>query len=162
MGVDYTCYIGPYLKVKNPNKDTTETFRCCLTRPCKLYHREVGISVNFCPECGIKIGQHSRPTQTRIDFDYYSELNERMSEAMGEYRPSADRDSHYLISNIKGTPGTSFDPESDFLEQELTYQNSGTQIEEFKLCFAKEITYLEKKFGKSAITFHYGVLNWAW
>lgn len=162
MGVDYTCYIGPYIKVKNPNKNTTEKFPCCVIRKCAKYGKDAGDTIKFCPECGSKLGEHSRPTQTRLDFDPFEELKERMSEAMGEYRPGPEHENHFLISNIKGTPGESFDPQSGCFIKELTHQDSKTQILEFVVAFKKELDYLEKKFGESSVSVHYGILSWAW
>lgn len=160
MGVDYNCYVGPYIQVHNPPVASTEEYHTCPNDLCRNHKRR--LSQKFCELCGDEIKLVAFPCQAPKDFDLYGECNEKLYEAMTEYGKSGDlKDEMIILSNVRGTPGFRFDPEESYFAKELTAASSAEQIAEFSRIFAPELDKIIATFGADNVKVKWGVLAWA-
>lgn len=156
MGVDYNAYVGPYIKVHNPLKDSVEKYYTCVNPRCKNYKEE--ISTEYCEKCGKKIRLVERAYQKRIDFNYWDlGFGGAITEAMFENRP--DDDYQFFIPNI-GEIGLHLDVGYKVSINEIDVGKPGMDINNFQLQFKKRIDRIKKVFGKNAVTIQWGVLVW--
>ena len=158
MSVSYYWYIGPYIKVYNPLKQSTEKFHSCTNPKCENY--EERISDQYCSKCGTKIGIVEVPCNTRIDFDVYYEFKDEQLAEINRYDSSGDKDNIYYISNKKNLGAgrkldcndceeISFD--SDIIESELRVM---------KKDFVKEIVRLKEIFGEENVNVLWGAISY--
>ena len=112
MGIDYKVYVGPYIEVYNPLKDSTEEYHTCPNKKCEKYKSKIGDK--FCSVCGSKIKLVTFPCKESISFDVYEEFEgEPLSQALSESNQKEYREYKFYVPNLKGSPGRSFDPVGD-------------------------------------------------
>jgi hypothetical protein len=159
MSVDYTTYVGPYIQVHNPKRATTEEYHTCSNKSCR--NHKAKMCEKFCAECGSAIKLVSFPCEASLDFDVYNEFEDKLAEALTEYKPKDLEDFHFFIGNKKGSPGISFDPKTDCYVRELPQLNIEKETGVFSTMFKKEIARLKEFFGADAVQIKWGVLDWA-
>jgi len=156
MSVQYHSYVGPYIKVNNPEKESTEKYHGCPKRTCGKYRHR--ISDQFCANCGTKIELVEVPCKSRIKFDVYEEFDENLAEIGSHY---CITDTEIFISN-KETLGAGriLDCESC---TEIPFDESviGTETRKMENDFSKEITRLKEVFGEQNVSVLWGVVAYA-
>jgi hypothetical protein len=160
MSVDINTYVGPYLKVYNPKKDSYEKYNSCSDKKCPKYKEE--INANFCPHCGAKIKTISIPSKEKISmWEVLENLGETLSEAMTEYKPDKMDDYTFVIPNtyfLKRKTNFNGDREAYIV---TCYGEMVTQEALlFDKQFRKEITVIREKFGDINVNLEWGVLGW--
>lgn len=156
MSVDYNTYVGPYIKVHNPMKDSIEKYHTCTNKKCRNFEKE--ISSEYCSECGKKIKLTSRSCYKRIDFDEGEECEGRIAEALSEFKPDELKDHQFYIPNI-GKIGLHLDANYTSVNP-LEYQKPLMEVNHFQMSFSKPISRLKEVFGKNAVFIEWGVLVW--
>lgn len=161
MGIDYYVHLGPYIKVHNPKRKTTETLKTCSNQSCEKHKQRNWGDDKFCKECGKEIRDLTFPCMAPLDFDVYEEFNDRLKEAMTEYKPKKYQDYQYFIGNVKGTPSKDIKVKGNDSEFELSAHSVVSDYEKFVQMYDKEISRLSEIFGRNNVTIMFGVLNWA-
>lgn len=158
MGVSYYTYVGPYIDIINTKQTIVETYRGCNMPSCKEFKFER--TAKFCSHCGSKIVDIPKCVEKNVLLDYYEELNERLSEICGEYKPDQYEDHLLLISNCKEAPGKRFNA---FYDNGILPVDSNTiakELKNFRTFHEKEIEYITNKFGKDNVKVIWGVIVW--
>lgn len=156
MGVDYNAYVGPYIRVHNPPKDSTEKYYTCVNNKCGNHEKDV--SSEYCSECGKKIELLEIPCKERIDFDVYEEFGDRLAESLSEYRPDEFEDYQFFVPNT-GKIGNHVDCR-DTSVKSFDLEKPKMEINHFTSAFKKEIARIKKVFGKDVVVIEWGVLVW--
>jgi hypothetical protein len=160
MGVDYTAYVGPYIQVHNPPRPSFEEYHTCTTANCSNQNKPM--SSKFCPVCGGAVTLQSRPCQSPVQLDVFSEFNERLCEALSEYKPKDSKNEIFLIGNKQGIPGRSFDPIETCSAVDMTGFNITQETMLFRDMLTAELARLKEIFGEDAVQVKWGILCWAW
>jgi hypothetical protein len=159
MGVDYNCYVGPYIQVHNPPVGSIDECHTCPNQKCRNHkHR---MSEKFCPDCGQGIKLQGFPCLAPKDFDLYGECDERLYEAMSEYKPDKMKHEQFFLSNIRGTPGKNFDPKDECCVEDMTNVEIANEVTQFTTTLAPELTKIKAFFGADNVKVKWGVLSWA-
>jgi hypothetical protein len=151
MSVDYNTFVGPYLEVHNPLRNSTEEYHTCSNKKCKNHAKP--ISDKFCSKCGGKIKLERFPCQNRIEFDI-NVISEDLSEAMIEYNYNGDN-MYFYYSDY----GSSFDG-NDCIAKEIDINDPVKKLYEFQLKFKSEIEQIQNIFGKDNVKVKWGVFVW--
>lgn len=154
MGIDYNTFVGPYIEVYNPEKDTTVKFPTCRNVNCVQHGTE--LSGIYCSRCGKLIDLATRISKERIEFDWYTSLGEKNICGITVENKS---DNEYFISNKNDIAGIYMDGRYPSVE-EIEIKNIQIQIKNFKKMASVEIKKLEKIFGKDNVKIKWGVLVW--
>lgn len=157
MGVDYNTYLGPYIQVYSPSKDTTVKKQRCPNTACSNHKRDV--NAPFCSKCGEKIRHIDVTIKAEIDFDIYNEFDERLFEAGANYGQIV-KDHHIYVSNVRGGPGERCNAENSGIIP-IDPVRVGTDLFRMKEQFAKEIARLQEVFGKDAVKVEWGLIQYA-
>jgi hypothetical protein len=155
MGIDYNVYVGPYIKVYNPLKDSVEKYHSCVNAKCSNHKEEV--SSEYCCDCGKKIKLVERSCQIRIDFDSWDECDGDILEAM--FGRSPDEDYQFFIPNT-GEIGLDLNVERETSVNEIDVGKPKMDINNFQLQFKKHINHIKKVFGNTNVSIQWGVLCW--
>ena len=157
MSIDYYAHVGPYIKIHNPKRHSTEEYHSCPNEKCSNHVKQM--SEKFCPKCGTEIKLVAFPVEAPLDVDFYGKFEEKLCEAFGDYKPHNCDDYVFLIGNTKTSSGASLDIDSGY-EHEVKETDPATELEKFKTMFAKEIDTLKEIFGEKAIEVKWGILGW--
>ena len=172
MSIDYTVYVGPYVKCMNPLVDIEEGYNACTNPVCKLYKREllgVGSVKGFCQGCGQPIGTLIRKKQkSKINpWEVRESINEQLANVCAESAEwveliLADEAKFDIwIPNVDRGNGEQFDPKSEYKYFDMTDHDIVGDIDAFKTNFVKEIQTLVEAYGDANVRIRWGVFNWA-
>lgn len=156
MSIDYNTYVGPYIEVYNPEKDSTEEYHSCPNKKCTNHTKD--ISAGFCSECGSKIERMSRKCKERVDFDTWEEFDDSICEVLCGYKPDGCENFMYLVSNV-GKIGLNLDGRNPSIN-EIDCGKPLVEIFDFKSIKKKEIDRLKEVFGTDNVKIKWGVLVW--
>lgn len=156
MGIDYKAYVGPYIKVYNPLKNSVGKYHTCVNPKCSNHKKEV--SSEYCEKCGKKIGLLERDCQERIDFEYWDEFDGIIAEAIPEFKPDEIENYRFFIPNT-GKIGLHLDAKYVSVNP-IDCGKPIMDVNNFQLSFKKQIARIKKVFGKDAVTIEWGVLVW--
>ena len=160
MGVDYTCYVGPYIMVHNSEIDSIIEYHSCKNLECE--NNAERLPDKFCPKCGTKVELLKFPHRTKIDFDVYTEFKDRLATAVDQYKPDAFEDFDFYIPNTKNAPGRQFDATYSGNVIALNTEFINQELAKFSTMFHTEINKFISTFGEKNVTVKFGVLTWAW
>ena len=158
MSCHYHVFIGPYLEVHNPIRETTEKIRSCGNPNCGRHKKRlINSSDQFCPSCGEKIRHVDVPSRGRKEFNIYDEFTaERLTEARFEGMPKQYQDYMLFCSNMNDCDGKTFYDTVEVVSMDQNTPNA--QIEEFAKYFAIEIARIAEVFGKDVVKIKWGVI----
>lgn len=144
MGLDYTVFVGPFLRCKFHKVTKEKAYRGC----SECSYESTDVKTKFCPSCGKGIVAKTKTvlknsvrdyTDTGVQEDTFVELYGSMSS-----NPQLE---HWLRTNLISGPGRSFDPTEThglvFLINEINPQK---EIEAFEKQYAEEIVALRKAY----------------
>ena len=158
MSIDYQTYIGPYIQVHNPPVDSTEEIYTCSDLNCSNHRFRMSINNKYCPICGGPARLLSVSCKAPKEFYVDEETNERMYEAISEYKPEGMDNEMFIISNVKGTPGVEIGPHAAI---EYAHVSPYREISEFTDTFASELAKIKAFFGANNVYVKWGILCWA-
>ena len=159
MSVDYKCYVGPYIKVFNPEKDSTEEYHSCPNKKCDKHKKQ--LSDKFCPSCGTKITLVTFPCKSKIDFDIYKEFKkEPISEVMCESKPKELENYDFYISNSTKSPGININVVYEHFIKDFNETIIVSEVQQFEIQLSKEINRLKEVFGNENVQIKWGVMTW--
>jgi hypothetical protein len=98
------------------------------------------------------------PDKARIDFDAYEEFDDKLAEALREYKPEKCEDYQYFIPN-QGKIGLHND-DITTIATEATQMTIATEYDRLNDKFKKEIARLREVFGDKNVEIKWGVLGW--
>lgn len=152
MSVHYHVFLGPYLEVHNPMKDTVVPRQTCPNEKCSNHKKKV--EANFCPRCGEKIRHIGVPARARVEFNAYDEFE---GESITEFTSEDIKDENYIYfhTNRNDCPGTTFYDSPEV--RPIDGETPNKEMAEFSKYHAKEIGILEQKFGKDSVKVKWGV-----
>ena len=157
MGVSYYTYVGPYVKVYNPEKASKKEYHSCPNHGCS--NNKKPMSDAYCSKCGTKIERLTFYIQDRTRFDANSEFADgTLRDVYSDFDDhnymhfvdDGQRDLLHLLMNINN---------GDFVS-DLTDKNPATEVEEFKEIRRKEIARLKEVFGEENVSVRWGVINY--
>lgn len=150
MGIDYNTYVGPYLKVKNLPKTSTETYHTCVNKKCDNHKKD--LYSQFCSSCGSKVEEMIRSCENTV----FVEPTDSFKLHEITFYDSENYD--YFIPN-DGKLGLWADGRTE-LEIPIKNNTPENELEKFKSRFKKEISILHKEYGENLIEVKWGVLIW--
>lgn len=164
MGIDYTVYVGPFLKCKNAKVDGERTIRTCTKPSCKQNKKESwDRDKKFCEECGSPIGDVViKVKQDKVDCDP-SIVNDKLM----IYRLDA-KDAHgydvWISNQYRQNRGKvrefSFDPKSDGEQYvEISIEMIRDEMQEFVQQFEKQIDKLTRLYGEDNVELKWGLIH---
>lgn len=151
MGLDKSIYIGPYIRIRSPQKTVERTgiVPCCGRNP-------VG---KFCVDCG-KAAEY-KSAQVLVDAVSQGDLAQEINEALCYFHDMAGEGEdgfHYWRPN--GAPMAWKLPDADTVgAQELTEKAMRNAVLDFGNRYLKEIDTLVRAYNATA-EFQFGVLVW--
>lgn len=155
MGINYNTFVGPYIEVYNPMKDTVEEYHTCPNKKCKNHGAYIGDG--YCSKCGRSIERQTRPSKNKIEFDCYEELESNsLYEVLTEYKPDGKIDCQYFID---GSIGISMDGYHSNVS-EISSESIVEQLDKINKKLKNDICKLQKVFGKDNVKIKWGVLTW--
>ena len=157
MGVSYHVYVGPYLQIHNPPKQTVKEYYGCPNNTCR--DKNKFCSSKFCPSCGTAIMLLQIPDQKPITFDTYEECKDRLSKAFYEDKPNDLKDYLILTPNLRGFGKhfSAYDAEAI----ELGTTHAIEEMTKFTTAYADDIIRIKEVFGTNAVAIKYGVIAYA-
>lgn len=153
MSCHYHVFLGPYLEVFNPVKNTTVKRQSCPNAAC-TNHKKL-VEANFCDKCGTKIKHIEVESRGRQRFNSYEEFG---GESLIEVTHEGMDEEDYIRfeSNIRGVGGRTFYDEVAVLPIDSNTPNA--EIEAFNKHFAREIRILVNFFGADAVKIKWGAI----
>ena len=155
MSIDYTVYLGPFLRCKF----ATETVHRPETeRACPRGH-SVGPDVKFCPECGACVSWKSVEIHEQIDsFIVSQQIDDRLSTVPC----MSSRNVHVWAPNAKpmGCRRLSHDPTEGAVTQFISAVMVDEEMELFQSTYACDIEHLREVYLKCEI--RWGLLIFYW
>jgi hypothetical protein len=172
MGIDYSVYVGPYVKCTNPLVEVESSIRTCTNPVCKTYKNQIwDLTAKYCRECGSPIGETAiKKSNTKVNASelYEHGVKEQLHmagrESGWEELKRKDAEIDIWIANVKRPEadcGINFDPKSDRKYIDLTHHSKIDSIEQFTDAFYKEITQLREAYGSDNVEVKWGIFNWA-
>lgn len=159
MGVDYNVYIGPYVKIHNPKKNSFDEFQGCNTGNC--VKRMKPSSSKFCDTCGKPIVLVKKPTKKSIDVDFYELTDEHLVPVLCHYY-DVPPDYNFLVPNKKWCERTThFDPRSFAGEIDFDHKDVLTELVKFESTFDKWLQIVKEKFGETNVVIKWGTIFYA-
>jgi len=156
MSTSYNTYVGPYIKIYNPELYTTIVIKGCAWNKCEKY--KILSHSNYCSMCGNPIIEVEVPSITKkIKLNVYTELNEKLYNPYTEYSPKHLKDYDIYIPNIKGY---GYHPTDETYEFEMIDGDIHNVLCNFNMSMEDEIIILKKKFGIPNVKTQYGVLGY--
>ena len=156
MSIGHNTYVGPYIKVYNPETNSTKIVNGCAWNKCQQHG--IPSSSNYCPICGNPIIEIEVPIKKKIYINVHTELDDKLCNPYIEHSPENLKDYDIYIPNIKGY-GEHFDNQSQIYEYEIL-EHSLSQVCNFNISLENEILKLKVKFGTDNVNTKYGVLGY--
>lgn len=158
MSVSFNTFVGPYVEVYSPEKQSTEEYHSCPNKKCVNHTKP--ISDGYCSKCGTKIERMERACMEKIDFDCYDEFPDySLEEVITTYKPTDCEDYIYFVNGNKHAIGIILDG-NDVSVNQIDEKTPQAESELFKNKLNKEITRLQEVFGKDNVKIKWGVLVW--
>lgn len=167
MSIDYSTYIGPYVECRFENKETTEKRRCCPTKSCKRFGKEVyEKATKFCDQCGaqIEVVEFPKIVEAVDDYELRMSMDEALHTPMGDelHFWQKENNIHIWMPNrylkCEDYPRIEVEHRESSI-QEIPVELPAAQIAAFKSQFEKELAMLAKEYGDDKMTYKWGVIH---
>ncbi len=165
MGIDYTVYVGPFLKCKNAKVDGERTITACTKKSCKKHKDEIwDDKKKFCEECGSPIDKvQIKVKEDRVDTD---PCQEGIDEDLIPYHLDAKNAKGFdiWIGNMgrkdKDARKFSFSPKYDGEQcEEITPEMMAEEIKDFQEQYKTAIKTITDLYGKENVQLKWGVIH---
>jgi hypothetical protein len=152
MGIDYNCYLGPYIQCKKEKVTEYRNIMSCTNPVCGKYGQYCG--QKFCGNCGSEVSKVDVPDEVeKIDT---WEVSQEIDEDLLPIHSDSWKGYDIWILNKKWIRKLHYDPKH---EEAITEVNdTATELQQFKKDFAKQIEVIEKVYG--AVEFKWGMILW--
>ena len=161
MSIDYSTYVGPYVRCAVERVPVTRMQITCPTKTCDNHGKSM--RQPFCSLCGVKVASlpHTEEDFAIDHWDISEEINEALHTPSGDeyYRWSIANATHLWLPNLP-MPGRSpyLDSRADFALFDIAESQRNAEILQFQITFGDAIAHLKKRYG--AISFHWGVVQY--
>jgi hypothetical protein len=164
MGIDYSSYIGGYVRCKTHKVNDTESRRSCSNSKCKSHGGNVwDEKKKFCEACGSEITKQDFPIvrQNVERYELYEELKEQLMPPFGDtFHFKMDEQNEDLwLSNLTDW-GLHVTPNRECVSEAYTPERIQKEIAEFERKFAKQIAILKKHYGEENVAIEWGYFNY--
>ena len=154
MGLDYTTYIGPYVRCKTKKVASAKKISTCSNADCESYCNEYWVITNkkFCDTCGSPIQDRMLPIEVanvnaaEVQLDF---LKDALCFVSGNDFESMKGD-HIWLSNRRMPDGTrdySFDSRECNQHALIDAELIENEKHQFAAFYEKEIFILGEKYG---------------
>lgn len=164
MGVDYSTYIGPYLRCYNGEIAIPAFYRACTRDGCSEFSRELPQHSKFCSVCGSVIQNYSfTKTRPRINV---VEVRLEMDEFLCELTATGSQieplvDFWILNRRIEGDPSLRINGYRNCAARSFQPSEIQAQIDWFELNATAQIALLKQRYGKENVQTCWGVITYA-
>lgn len=164
MGVDYSVYIGPFVRCENPDVTNTESYTACATASCPKHDKQT--SNKFCPECGKAISTLVRTVSApKVDaWDVSEQLNESFFTPGTNYgRFPFELNIDIWVPNRR-LPGIAERTEEPLRGGYDEVDEDEVEAEKTALVGAcgQDLAKFREIYGNNEVSVHWGVLHYAW
>jgi hypothetical protein len=155
MSIDYSIYIGPFVRCKVTKKEVERERRTCPNTNCHNHNRQ--IYAFFCSVCGSKIGRVKyKEEEDVIDYD---EVSKKIKHNL-VCRINRDKEHIWIGNRIDDQCHLSYDP----TELESGYdvcQKWMSEVRSFVAFYVEEIRILRQEYGETDVEVLWGVIHTA-
>ena len=163
MGMDYSGFLGPYVRCGVSTKPSTEEIKVCSKKGCRFSKKSNPMDDrnNFCPQCGSAAKIKTITIKGRVDdkIDAYEVMmatKERLTEFNSEY---GQEGIHLFVSNSTKSPGITIGRGEPCGEIK---QYNGVEIDKELMVFrdrhAKDLEILHEHYGEDKVEVVWGLL----
>lgn len=161
MSIDYSTYVGPYVRCAVERVPVKNLKIACLNVACKNHERYHN-GHTFCPVCGSKIGtvEHTEIEDAIDQWDVREEIDEALCNPGGdEYLRWIEANSAHLWMPNQAMPGRDprLESREPFSLAEITAKQLDTEITQFQITFEDALRELKERYGN--LTLHWGVIQ---
>lgn len=167
MGVDYSTFIGPYVRCVNPFERRLCKRRACPNHECGNFGNPYRVAnQKFCSECGSEVRDDVDVSEDGQRVDSYVVLEE-LEESF--YMPGVsygdcpfEDDVDIWIPNVDfdGVKSEHFDSRDGGL-YDFTSYDSAEQIGSLIASAKKQLAVFEDHYGRDNVSIHWGVIGYA-
>lgn len=160
MSIDYSTYVGPYVRCEVGAKESTQERQSCTNIACSnsgLYMTE-----SYCPQCGTQIGPITvRYMSDAVDaWDIVEAIHERLTTAHGDaYVDWSRANSTHLWKPNVGDIGRHLEGKEDYYLADITAERLAEERIAFEEYFAPELAQLRAAYGEAAVSVRWGVIQ---
>ena len=150
MSSSYNVYVGPYIEIYNPIKNTKVLKSTCITKGCE----QSGIvsKAKFCPDCVKAIGKALFDAKERVEFDVEEAFDGELTDIMPE---NEDENYFHLHDNEIDGVGRNLDDCEQSLT-EITAETINQEITKLDYKYEEHIETLKKTFGEENVKVKWG------
>jgi hypothetical protein len=153
MSIDYSIYIGPFVRCKVEKKEVEKERRTCPHKNCRNHDKR--ISTAFCSFCGSKIEEVKYKEEA--DAVNWGEVSEKIKDTL--VCPIHKNGEHIWIGNrIDDQCHLSYDP----TELESGYdvcQDWMSEVRSFVAFYVEEIRVLRQEYGETDVVVLWGIIH---
>lgn len=161
MSIDYSTYVGPYVRCAVGTKESAEERQSCTNIACS--NSGLHMTESYCPQCGIQIGPITvrRMSDAVDDGDIRDAIDERLVTASGDaYMDWAKANSSHLWKPNVGDIGRHLEGKEDFYLADITAERVENERVGFEEYFAPELAKLRSAYGEAAVSVRWGVIQY--
>lgn len=160
MSIDYSTYVGPYVRCEVGVKKVAGSFPGCPTPDCREFQKERHAA--FCSACGAPI--IPLPYETEVDavdaWDITEAIQERLTTAHGDaYMDWSQVNMAHLWMPNTGGIGRHLEGKEDFSFDDITAEIVAVEIAAFTTFFATELSALIAAYGDGRVVVRWGVIQ---
>jgi hypothetical protein len=152
MGIDYNCYVGPYIQCKKEKGIRYKSVMTCSNKGCKEYGHHN--SQKFCGNCGSVIGTIEFPAE--VETVDSCEVQETIDEDLVPIHSEQWENHDIWILNKGWIRKLHYDPKYE--EALVEVNDTAKEIFQFEKDFAKQIEIILKAYG--TIEIKWGMILW--
>ncbi len=157
MSTDYNVYIGPYIELKTKHRITHPEYPTCKKKKCSKYLKSFSDSSKFCDKCGSELVIKTKSKKEKVDFWSFCDQYENPDGMMDAFYSPEYMDPAIIIPCDFGE---SIDPVHEGGVLELMNATPEADIAKLKNEHEDAIAKMEDYFGKTNLTFKWGVVSY--
>lgn len=166
MGMSHSVYIGPYVRCVVERTTETTWKATCPNGACPNNGREAHEGERYCVMCGTAISQVAEvETVDAVDrWDVSEAISERLRVPGGDgyWRWSQKESVHLWLPNVGWGGRDGYLDMDDFQVFTPTADTPADEMRQFVFFFAPELGVLRERYGNSAVTMAWGVVQYYW
>jgi len=162
MSIDYSLYVGPYVKCAITIRPVKKMRRTCTRPSCEAY-RDVVLKAKFCSACGCMVADRKVVVEEKAEFDPANDFHLNKTSPMDDYSGSWCSDNNcdlYIVDYYNLPEKVNSWPEYELLDvHELEIKDIQKQISDFVRFWEVEIKKLREVYGEENVRICWGFMG---
>lgn len=162
MSIDYSTYVGPYVRCAVGTKKERASRQTCPNVACP----NMGAHLKgFCPLCGSAIAEvpYTYLVSAVDTYDLQEAIHERLTDANGDAYHEWVRENaaHLWKPNVAWASlrDPHLDSRTDFNLQDITADLVRAELAQFEVFFADDLATFRTAYGEASVTVRWGVIQ---